>query len=141
MANADESGGKERPGFLKQAADYGTIVKTIFGLLATLIAGSAIVYQHFAKTVELEALQCSVARLESINNQVVEASEAVNEALSALKQNLDTPRPTPATTKAVAEELSNTIKKIKAALKTIQDARVKANLASTMGEKKCPIQN
>ena len=124
-------------GVLEKTASVGTVVKTLFGLVAGLVAISAAIYQHFAKTSELRALQCSVVDQSTINNHVVRAAQEVRTALLSLRQNLDAPRDNPTSTKALAEELSKAVGNIQSALDKIEDARARIQSESIKGERKC----
>lgn len=137
MADGDAKNPAGLLGILEKTASIGTVVKTLFGLVAGLLAISAAIYQHFAKTSELRALQCSVVDQSTINNQVVRASHEVRTALLSLKQNLDAPKDSPTSTKVLAEELSKAVTNIQVALDKIDDARSKIQNESIKGERKC----
>ena len=137
MADGDAKSTGGLFGILQKTASIGTLVKTLIGLIAGLFATSIAVYQHFAKTSELRALQCAVVDQSIINNQVVRASQEVRTALLLLKQNLDAPKENAASTRALAEELSKAIANIQSALEKIDDTRSKIQNESVKGERKC----
>ena len=137
MADGDAKPTVGLLGILQKTASIGTLVKTLIGLVAGLLATSIAVYQHFAKTSELRALQCAVVDQSIINNQVVRASQEVRTALLSLKQNLDAPKDSIASTRTLAEELSKAIVNIQSALDKIDDARSKIQSESIKGERKC----
>lgn len=137
MATTDESASTGPLAMLQRAASIGTVVKTLIGLVAGLVVASTAVYQHFAKTSELRALQCAVVDQSNINNQVVRTAQEVRTALSVLKQNLDTPPGQVASSKAIADELSKAIGNIQSALDKIEEARARIQSESIKGERKC----
>ena len=124
-------------GLLEKTASIGTVIKTLIGFVASIILASVAVYQHFAKTSDLDALKCSVVDQSDINNQVIRTAQEVRTALNALKANLDTPSASSASTRALSDELSRAIGNIQTALDKIDDARAKIQAESIKGERKC----
>ena len=137
MSTADTLKTKGFLSSLEKTASVGTLLKTLIGLVAAIVAASAAVYQHFAKSSELHALQCSVVDQAAINNQVIRTAEEVRTALTALKQNLDTPKDNPTSSKVLAEELSKAIGNIQSALQKINEARERIQMDTIKGERKC----
>ena len=124
-------------GVLQKTASVGTLVKTVLGLIVGFAAGSIAVYQHFAKTAELHALQCSVIDQGAINNQMIRTAQEVRQALNSLRQSLDSPKDNTNSTKSLADELSKAISNIESALSKIEDTRAKTQADSIKGERKC----
>lgn len=123
--------------YLQRAATLGTVIKTLIGFVVGIGGVGLAVYQHFAKTSELRALQCSVIDQSKINNEIVRTSGEVRSALILLKQALDEPKQPPVSGKRLSEELSKAVGNINESLKKIDDVREKVQGEIIKGERKC----
>lgn len=121
--------------YLQRAATFGTLAKTLLGFVFAIGAGGVAIYQYFAKTYELRALQCSVIDQNKVNNEVIHAAGEVRSALLLLKTNLDDT--SPATARRIAEEMSKSLANINDALKRIESQRDKIGEDAIRGERKC----
>lgn len=120
MASEDDSKSEGLLGFLTQAASVGTVLKTLAALIVGLIATSTGVYKYFAKTSQLNELQCAVVDQNEINMQMTRSAQEIRTALTALKQNLDAPG-NAASSKAVSDALSEAIINITKALDKVEE--------------------
>lgn len=123
--------------FLERTASVGTLIKTLFGFVIAMVATSIAVYQHFAKSSELQDLQCAVVDQSTINNQVIRTAHEVRSALNALKSNLEMKDGSPTSSKVLADELSKAIGNIQVALDKIEDSRAKTQNESIKRSRKC----
>lgn len=127
----------ELPTLLQRAASVGTLLKTIAGVVAGIVAGGLAVYGHFAKTTEVRHVQCLLADQIRLTNDVITTSREVRSALVVLKQNLNSPGSDPASTKDLVEELSKAIGRIEKSLDKIDDARATIQVESSKGVRTC----
>lgn len=115
-------------GTLQQLVSIGTLIKTLCGFFVAVVLACLSAYDHFAKSKELEKVNCQLNHQTKINNQQINASNAISAALGALNTNLKTPNPSKDLTKNLAEQISITIVEIKSAMDKINSARENASV-------------
>lgn len=123
-------------GVLQQLVSIGALVKTLAGFLIATAIACLSAYDHFAKSKELDKVVCQLNYQTKINNQQINASSAISTALESLNLNLKNKNLSKDSTEILANQISDTITKINAAIKTIDDVRENASAECEKGSLK-----
>lgn len=112
--------------WFKRWVDFGSLIKTAFGLLLALLVGGYAAYNHFAKARQIEELEakleelrenavCANAMENVISLKVIEVSRQVRETLRGMDAASDFP--------ALKRELEKSVPKVDQALREMETAR------------------
>jgi hypothetical protein len=121
---------------LEKLVTFGQMLKTLAGLGIALVAGGLAVYQHFAKTSELDALKCSVVDQNIMNNEMVKAAGDIRGGMLLLQRGLDKPG-ADGSFKELTGQLSQTISGVEGALARIEEVKKRLEAQSITGVRKC----